>query len=754
MRPGADRLLRPRGTSSSGFIAPFVWRAVVASTLAVLLTADGADAQQLRGDEVTKVTFEGNVTFPADSLARAIVTQETDCRTFALIPFCWLGMDFALRRSPFREREMVLDRTRLTIWYQRRGFLDVQVDTAAVTRRFGQADVLFRIDEGRPVLADSIAFVGAGDLEATGLLDGLPLQEGDRLSTLTRDATRDSLVQRLRDRGRAHADVFFRALRPAEDRYNALVTFEIAPGPLATYGAIDIQGIEELSQGTIRRTLQFNTGDVYRDSDIAEARARLFGLDIVRSAQVEPDLEAGPDSIIPVSVLVQEGDARRIRAGGGWSSAECLNLEARWTNRNFVGGGRLLQVRGRAGNLLAPTFGDLLCNDSGSGEFARVTWVAAVDLAQPWIFSSDNSLTTSVFAERQTLPDIFVRRAFGFQAALSRAIDPSTALTAFYRPERSELDADDVLYCSGFLICTPDDIGLLEGANWLAPIGLNLARDRSDDLLNPRRGSRLTLDLEHAAGWTGSNFRYDRAVAEATWYGDVGGAFVLASRLRGGWVGSGAFDELVQPGPDVTIIHPQRRFFAGGANSVRGFAQSRLGPRVLFTEPENLLSALGAQCTPGDLMDLSCDAGVAEDRFFSELPTGGTRVVEGNAEVRFPLGSWLEGVAFTDFGQAWGTGEGIAVSDVQFTPGFGLRFPSPVGPIRVDLAFRPRGEQELSVITPQLRACDLEAEDCLLVDGNEIAFARTNQLALLNTPVLFLEGESRFQLHVSIGQAF
>lgn len=754
MRRVADRRTRSRGTGDSGSKAPFVWTAIALSTLAALLAPGRVEAQELRGDEVRRVTFVGNETFPSDSLARAIVTRETECRSTVLAPFCWLGMNFALRRSPLRERELPLDRARLTIWYQRRGFLDVQVDPASITRRPGQAEVEFRIEEGRPFLADSISFLGVDDLADTGLLEGLPLQEGDRLSTLVRSATQDTLVQRLTNRGYAHADVFFRALRPAEDPYNAIVIFDVAPGPLATYGAIAIEGVDELSPGTIRRTLPFSSGDVYRDQDIDEARARLFGLDIVRSAQVQPDLESTPDSIVPVTVLVQEGDVVRIRAGGGWSSAECLNLEARWTSRNFVGGGRLFQVRGRVGNLLAPNLGDLLCNDSGSGEFARVTWVAAVDLAQPWIFSTDNSLSTSLFAERQTLPDIFIRRAVGFQAALTRTIDPQTALTAFYRPERSELDADDVLYCSGFLVCTPEDISLLEGANWLAPVGLSLSRDRSDDLLNPRRGSRLTLDLEHAAGWTGSNFRYDRVVAEATWYEGLGQAFVWASRLRGGWVGSGGFDALGRTGGDQAIVHPQRRFFAGGANSVRGFAQSRLGPRVLFTEPQNLLSAQGAQCSPAELMDLSCDAGVAEDGVFSELPTGGTRVVEGNAELRFPLGSWLEGVAFTDFGQAWGAGEGIELRNVQFTPGLGLRFPSPVGPIRVDLAYRPRGEQDLSVITPQLRACDIVIEDCLLVDGAEIAFARTNQLALLDLPVRFLEGESRFQLHVSIGQAF
>jgi len=723
-----------------------------------LLVGSQPVGAQLRGDVVRTVRFEGNSTFPSDSLARAIVTKETECRTNVLVLFCALGFDFALRRPRLRVREVPRDQTRLTIWYYIRGFREVQVDTPSVVRSPGQVDVTFRIVEGRPFLAASIAFEGAEAFVDTGLLDDLPLQPGDRLSESARAATSDTIARRLQNQGYALADIFSTVIYPAEDRYNARVAFEIVPGPLTTYGAIDIQGLENLSAATIRRTLQFSTGDLYRARDVEEARARLFGLDIVRSAQVLPSLDSISGSIVPVTVLVQEGDAYRVRAGGGLSSAECLNLEARWASRNFLGGGRVLQVRARVGNLLAPALGSVLCYDSGIDDFAGLTGLAAVDLAQPWIFSTHNSFATSVFVERQVLPDIFIRRAIGFQAALTRAIDRQTAVTFFYRPELSELDGDDVLFCTGFLVCTPEDIAVLKGANWLAPIGISLARDRSDDLLNPRTGYRFSFDLEHAAAWTGSDFRYERAVAEATVYRELGGPVVLATRLRGGWVG-GAFDFLQRP--DAKIVHPQRRFFAGGANSVRGFDQSRLGPTVLFVSETELLllpeSMGGAGCSPAAVMDLSCDAGVAPDGVFSLLPTGGTQVIEGNVEVRFPLGSWLEGVAFTDFGQVWSQspGQGVDLGDIEFTPGFGVRFPSPVGPIRVDLAYRPKGLPGLDVITRQIEAYIPgvhDAEDQLMAPGR-IPFVLASQLVRLD-PKVFLDGDSRFALHISIGQAF
>ena len=65
-------------------------------------------------------------------------------------------------------------------------------------------------------------------------------------------------------------------------------------------------------------------------------------------------------------------------------------------------------------------------------------------------------------------------------------------------------------------MCTLDDIEILESSNWLAPVGVNFTRLLANNQLNPTRGYNLVVDVEHAASWTGSNFRYDRAVAEGT----------------------------------------------------------------------------------------------------------------------------------------------------------------------------------------------------------------------------------------------
>jgi len=720
-----------------------------------------AGAAQGLGQEVRTVEFVGNVTFPRESLEGAIATTQTECSSFLLkwiIPVC-PAFGWGERRSELRERDVPLDVQRLERFYQMRGFREVAVASETEIEEDGRALVRFTVSEGRPILADSIGYLSPEGFSAGSLLEGLPISPGDPWSTLALDQTRDTLVQRLRNQGYPYADVLRQTVLPQGEPYHAHVIFEIEPGTAARYGDIRVEGVQRLDESAVLRTLPFRSGDPYRVDQLLDGQARLFGLEIIRNARIDPDTAAmgrlaTSDSIVPLVVQVSEGDPYRVRAGVGFNSTECVNAESRWTSRNFFGGGRVVQLRGRLANVLAPC-----TSDSGEGEFARLTWLTAVDFSQPWIFSTRNSFNASLFAERQSIPDIFIRRAIGLQLALVRAVGPRTPLTLSYRPELSTLDAADVLLCTGFLVCSRQDIGILTGRRRLAPVGLNLTRDLANSLLNPTAGYRLTVDLEHAAPWTGSEFRFDRVAVEGTWYARLTGSSVLATRIRGGWVGQGEFDA----GQEVTdIVHPQKRFYAGGANSVRGFGQSRLGPRVLTVDnPTDLLNAQGerpgAECLPDEIIALTCDANGLQG-IFVPRPIGGTRVIEGNVEIRFALGREFELVTFGDFGQVWGAAQTFAPADLEFTPGVGVRYLSPLGPIRVDLGYSFRGSERLSVVTEQIvpfgGTCVLEVQnDCLVVGNMEIPYALTGELAAL-PDVLFGANESRFQLHLSIGQAF
>jgi hypothetical protein len=239
--------------------------------------------------------------------------------------------------------------------------------------------------------------------------------------------------------------------------------------------------------------------------------------------------------------------------------------------------------------------------------------------------------------------------------------------------------------------------------------------------------------------------------------------------VRGGWLEPREFRGLTGLAEEVSrrIAHPQKRFYAGGANSVRGFAQNQLGPKVLSVQVENLLFPVDDReapiCSPEEVTELTCDAGSLGDARYFARPTGGSRLIEGNVELRFPIWAPLVGgAAFIDAGRVWnGSGE-IGLSDLTVTPGIGLRYMTPIGPVRLDMAYRGMEVSQLPVVTSQLRRFDPERDPpearIRSPRGETLDWVRLEDLALLRPAVTYGSDATswwnRVQLQFSIGQAF
>ncbi len=715
--------------------------------------------------EVARRQFDGNERFSDDVLGTAILTRQTECRSLFLQPFCILGISWAQDPSYLNRQVLPPDLVRIKLFYFQRGYRQAQVDTAVVTRSDGKVEVRFLITEGPPVLVESLGVLGLENVpQADEVVSDLPIEPGDPLSLLSLDATRDTLLARLRNRGYAHAEVFRSYFIPAENRQAAEVGFETYAGPRARFGPITFVGNEQVTDGVARRMLPFREGQVYSKERVFQGQRNLFNLEIIRNADIRDDLEHQPDTIVPVSVRINEGDAHRLRAGGGFTTAECLLAEASWASRNFRGGARRLQIQARLSNLLNEGLNEPFCPQAGSGTYGRVNYLLAVDFSQPWIFSPRNSATVGIFTERQSLENIFVRQAWGLNLAMTRSLGNASPLTVSHRPQRSSLEAAEAFFCTNYLVCEPEDIQALQAPNWLSPAGISFSQDRTDRLLNPARGYRLLVDLEHAASWTGSDFGYERIIGETTWFRSLSPGVVLATRVRAGWLRPRPFEGLGGEG-DVEVVHPSKRFYAGGANSVRGFAQNDLGPRSLAVPVEDLVvadaqedSVAPAACQPEEILDLSCDAGGLSDNRFTARPSGGNAVLEGNVEFRFRMWSDLaQGSAFLDFGQVWTDSKSFESTAFEFTPGFGFRYFTPFGPVRLDVAYRFRGGEYLPVITDQLRVAGPD-DEVLVTGADGTPYARSEELAVLGPSVYYGDVAAlsieRLQIHLSIGQAF
>ena len=764
-------------------------RGAVAATLALLAAgAASAYAQETAdelvdslalhsGAEVVDVRFVGEDAVTAGQLTTAIRTREESCTLLALL--CWFG--WGVDEYFLDPEVLAADVLRLRLFYYERGFRRAQVVPSLRPVEDG-VEVVFTIEEGEPVLVGGIAFGGEAERVADILKPATTLREGVPLDLLALQEARDTLQARLRDRGYAQAEVLAGYLIPTDSPFVARVNFDVFPAQQAVFGHIEVVSNDTgaVSPRLIRRMLTFAAGDTFRESDILASQRQIYALELFTHASIEADPAQAASDSVPVTVNVLVGDVHRVRMGVGINSLDCVNAEGRWVSRSFFGGARRLELRGRIANVLSEELryeqvGDLPCSEAGVGPFGTLNGSLNADFVQPWFLGPRNALGLGLAFERRSVPDVFVRDSRGGYLAFTHQLAARTSGTIAYRPALTSFrEGGDPFFCISFLACDPASVGLLKDPHWLAPVGVSLTHDASNSVFTPTAGYVLRGDAEVASSVTGSAFQYVRVTGEAASYIALPASLVLATHLRPGWA-----QEIGQAAGDVDLgVHPQRRFFAGGANSVRGFAQSRLGPKILavngtvladdFDDEDGENPAPG--CVASAINNGECDAQSLDPERFEPRPTGGTLLLEGSVELRFPIWGPLRGVAFIDAGQVWSDVdiEALDTGMLAWTPGLGVRYYSPIGPIRVDIGYNPTGAEVLPVRSTGVCVPtdggdgDTDPGDGPCVDPDPGVYYppglldNTDELIPL-APVRWDPREGffdRLQIHFSIGQAF
>ena len=736
-------------------------RARLCMLIAALLGSAAVARAQDSTAEVRKISFAGAKSFDDELLRGAIISSATQC-TFVVL-LC--------TRSYVDEIGLRGDLIRLRMFYFQRGYREATVSLDTL-REGNDLEIRFKVNEGRAVVVNSVAINTAEDTTTldratrSALRSPLPIRPGHAFSLLEYEAARDTLRSRLSNLGYARSEVLANYLIPRDTQYVARVGFDVLLGDRVRFGPVTVQGNQNVSSAVVQRMLTFEPGKYYSYQDILRSQRNLFGLETFRHVEIRADPNATTDTIIPVTVQVNETNLYRVRIGVGLSTAEFVNAEGRWTSRNFLGGGRRLEVRGRLYNVLSDPLHYVPGFEETGDPYNDLSGSLSLDFTQPWFFHPLNTFGAGLYVERRSLPDIFVRSATGAYFSLNRALSPRKTMSIGYRPELTELTAGgDLVFCVNFVACGEEEIEVLREPHWLSPLTAAFVRDRSNSLFAPTSGSILRLDAEYAAGLTGSDFSYVRASAETTLYRELVPGVVLATRVRPGWARS-----LSEPGVGLGL-HPQKRFFGGGPNSVRGFAQFRMGPKLLTINAVNHLAPDTANdpgsCTAQQINVGNCNVELQADstpNLFDVRPVGGSAVVEGNLELRVPF-VWdkLRAAVFMDFGQVWRDAEEAKLNDIVITPGLGLRYFSAIGPVRIDIGYNPQEAERLTVVTtkvcaanrPEGTACTAETiEDDVAYTSNMLA--NTRELVTLGDVRWGAKREflDRIQIHFSIGQAF
>ena len=690
-------------------------------------------------------------------LLQSIYTTASHCNSIILKPFCWISKSkYFFTRKYLDHKELERDVLRIRVFYWKRGYRDAEVDTAVVTRGRNQVGVTFSIREGPPTMvADVIVNQPTPSLLSQRELNRrVVLGENGPLNLIRLDSSRVFLQSTLFDKGYADAEVDTAVAVDTASR-TAVVTFTLNPKYLTTVEDVVIDGNEGVSDKTIGKSLTFKVGDIFRRSEMLRSQRALYESNLFRRAAIEarPPIDiATPDSAKVVVVTVQESPPREARFSAGFNTIDFVQVEARYADFNFFGSARHLEIQAAVGNLFAKSLNGRgifhnasVPQTSSLARYFVPTYNASISLTQPWFWSPQNELSLSLFTHRRSAPGIYVDRGYGTSATFTRDVTERAPASLNYRFEISKVDAGDVYFCINYGVCDQPTLEALRGNQKLSPFIIAASIDRTNDPFSPNRGFRANGSLENASKFTISDFRYNRATVDGAAFYQVRRRGVIGAHARIGWVSPlGSTDEALGVAGTVggNVLHPRKRFYAGGSHSVRGFGENQLGPRVLTVPIGNLQrnDSLNLACTSGTDVT-TCDPGVLKDRDFEPRPLGGNFVVESSVEARFPVWRDLVGAAFVDAGLVrQKSNPTLPRRRAAITPGFGVRYRSPVGPIRADIGFNPGTTESLPVVTENI----VNGQRTLVTLQTRRTYSPSGGGGILK----------RMVLHLSIGEAF
>jgi outer membrane protein insertion porin family/translocation and assembly module TamA len=710
---------------------------------------------------VTTVTFPGATAVSVDDLKRVLFTRPSPCRLPFLVPVCKLtGSQLVVDRRRTTSAALGEDITALRVYYWQRGFREAQVDTVLTPQARGSS-VEFRIVEGEPTLIGTLSITQRTTvLTPLELSDAVTLHEGEPLSLVALDTTLTRLRAAVWNHGYGDVRVDTSVPRPDASHIVA-VRIDIDPRWITRVGKVEFEGNSFLSDATLRRGVLLQPGTLYTRDAVLESQRRLFQSPaIARALVITPT--AG-DSIKTVTMAITETTPHHVSVTVGFNTID-FGQAAIDVRHNDLGAGRWLSLRAAAGNLLGEQldgrgiFHRSLPNDiTGDAQgFLRPTYQASLTLTQPWIAGARTSAALTAFAGRRSLANVVIDEDAGGTLGLVHELSPRAPIGINYRMETTRVQGSAVYFCAGYGICDAATRDALTRRQRLAPVGLSAWIDRSDDLEVPTRGYTAVVDAEHASSATGSTFAHNRIAADASFYKSFGTPKVvagieqprrmLALHGRAGYVRPLASDRaaLGIAGDGDGILHPRARFYAGGMQSVRGFAENELGPTVLQARRASLI-AVG--CTDTSIANGSCDpSAVPNDQLFSR-PVGGSSVIEGSAELRLPVLKALGTVLFLDGAYVGTAGiASLAHGKGAITPGGGFRYRSPLGVLRLDIGIRPVGAEMLPVV---VAVADAQGGDRIVRLAREKSYSPVDP-----SPGFLRSVGRRLVVHFAMGQAF
>lgn len=469
-------------------------------------------------------------------------------------------------------------------------------------------EVTLVVDPGPAFRLESFTIAYATDGEPaapTPNVDDLGIEVGAVARAPSVVTGEKAALRFLANRGHPLAKVVDRKFIVDHKAETMRVHLDVDPGPEARFGAVSVQGLQGVEEDYVRVLIPWREGDLFDQRLVDRYRTRLLRTGLFSAVAIERADQLAGDGALPLDTRLVEGKQRSVGFGVRYSTGEGPAVKVFWEHRNLFGRNEDL---------------------GASVEVGAIEQSAEVRFVRPDFRLSEQDLFIDAVATR-TNSTAFNELSLETSAGLERPLTDRWTGSLATSLEWARLKDQ-------------------EGSRTLTLAGLPawLYYDGANDLYTPTKGVRLRLEATPYAGWFDKTVGF--LVSEATGTGyvpfDDGRRFVLAGRLRVGSIAG-------QPRDDVPA---NKRFYAGGGESIRGYKFQEVGP-------------------------------IDDDND----PLGGRSLFETSLELRTRVWGNLGVVSFVEGGNVFEASYPDFADPPRWAAGGGLRYFTPIGPVRLDVAF-------------------------------------------------------------------
>jgi len=651
--------------------------------------------------KLVRLTITGNNYFDTESLRERMFMQPA-------------GL-LILRHGRYSEAFQRKDEENITNLYNANGFREAKVTSsvAPVTSgKPGSIGVTMHIDEGRQWLVDDFSIQGVTQFK----LDELPPRAsaaGQPFAEVNIANDRDSLLTYYYTHG--FPKVAFKAAWQPIEPGHVRVVYNITEGEREFVRDVLINGLHTTRQSLVKKKITLKPGDPLSPVEETDIQKSLYDLGVFAAVETAIENPDGDTTHKNVIYHLEEANRYTFSIGFGLELAQFGTPNS--SNLSSPGGTFGVSPLGSL-SVSRLNFLGLGHTVTFQGAYSSIEKRASLTYLLPHLGGVENrSLTYSLLFDNTLNVRTFASKREEVSIQLSQKFNKS--LTGQFQFSYRNVSVSDVIIP---VLLIPQ---FLESVR-IGMLSANLTQDRRDNPLNPHHGMYNTVNIGVSAKYFGSQRSFARALVRNATYYSLGKNWVLARQTQ--------FGVIVPFSPPAGVdaqesVPLPERFYAGGADSLRAFPFNQAGPRDT-----------GAPLVP--------DGPSSEATGF---PLGGNALFINNVELRFPfLGQNIQGVIFHDMGNVYSSLSDISFRFHQNNPqdfnymvhavGFGIRYRTPVGPIRADIAY--------SINPPSYIGFSGTPAELLNCNPNK----PLNQLPAYCTPSP--QSISHYQFFFSIGQTF